>query len=344
MRNGMNPNKKMNKVNLKTRHRVIIVVFIPEKETKYYREILDVFKTCLRSLQTTINDNCAITVVNNGSNQKLVEFLNIEYGKGNIDQLVHHKNNIGKMDALIGAARSSREELITITDTDILFISGWQEAVEKIFYAFPKAGSVSPIPMQTNAIFYNTSSTIKDIVKGNLKYTLEEIPENFEALNSYLRSINWKEKKDKKIKWPVVEKNNVKAILGSGHQVMTVRRYIFLKYTPTNPSLVLVGGDSEYTYGDEPTDLAGLYRLATYNNFAFHMGNSLEDWMLKKLEVNKIPKSSLNVFNHQKNFNDKPFKKMTFNFKKRFFIKLFKFFFSYRPTIEKDVLEKNNHT
>jgi hypothetical protein len=35
-----------------------------------------------------------------------------------------------RIDAQIGAARGVREKLITLTDSDILFVKGWQEKVE----------------------------------------------------------------------------------------------------------------------------------------------------------------------------------------------------------------------
>jgi hypothetical protein len=330
MRKGWNPQKQKSKIDLHYRHRVIIVAYIPNNHS-YYDKVLDVFKTCLSSLISTINSACAITVVNNGSNKNLINYLNEEFSNGRIDQVIHHNNNIGKMDALVGAARSSREELITITDTDILFTTGWQEAVENVFDKFPKAGSVSPIPVQSNALFYNTNTVLKDIVLKKLKYSLETIPENFEPHNRYLESINWEIKNNKNILWPVVESGRCKAIVGSGHQVMTLRKEIFLKHVSTVPSRTLVGGNSEYLYGDEPTDKAGFYRLATYHNFAYHMGNTLESWMTNILANNTKQKTNIiRKFNFQIDYNDNQVNNIRYKIKKRVFKKLFKLLFSYK--------------
>lgn len=331
MRKGSNPQKSAKKIDLTFRHRVIIVVYIPEN-TDYYKGVFDVFKTCLQSLQTTVNESCAITVVNNGSNHTLVDFLNEELKNGGIDSIIHYKTNIGKMDALIGAARTAREELITITDTDILFTTGWQEAVEGIFDNFPKAGSVSPIPVQANALFYNTNSVLKDVVLKKILYKLEQIPVNFVAHNKYLESINWGGKKTKDILWPVITQNNTKAIIGSGHQVMTLKKEVVLKYIPTYPSLTLVGGDSEYVFGDEPTDKAGLYRLATYHNFAYHMGNTLEPWMTEILEENKKLEhlNGNSSYNNQPNYNANKYLDYNYKLKKKVYRKLFKIFYNHK--------------
>lgn len=330
MRKNWNPQKDARKIDVKVRHKIIIVVFIPEND-EYYSEMFDVFKTCLKSLQSTINSQAQIMVVNNGSSEKVFNFINAQLQKGFINSVLHHEENIGKMDALVGAARSVREELITVTDTDILFTTGWQEAVERIFDNFPKAGSVSPIPVQANALFYNTNSVLKDIVLKKLQYRLRKIPENFEAHNKYLESINWGSKKSNDILWPVVSCNKTDSIVGSGHQVMTLKKEIFLNYVPTNPSRTLVGGHSEYIYGDEPIDKAGFYRLATYNNYAYHMGNILEPWMIDILNKNsKIKNKNRLTFNNQVDCNKKIFLNISYKIKKLVFKKLFKLFYNHK--------------
>jgi hypothetical protein len=277
MRLGMNPQKQEKKLTLATNHRIVVVVYIPNEEG-FYKDSYNVFKTCIDSLVTTTSSSSLITVVNNGSFAQIGNLLNEYLEQGKIDTLISHKTNIGKIDALIGAARGAREKLITLTDSDILFVKGWQHKTIEIFNAFPNVGSVSPIPVRYG-YHYGTSSVLKDILLKKLKLTLSPIPENFTAYNRYLESINWPVDKNENTEWAVVTHKNIKAILGSGHQVLTIDRDVLFKTVPTNPSLTLVGGKSEYQYVDEPIDKAGKLRLATYNNFAFHMGNKLEDWM-----------------------------------------------------------------
>ena len=285
MRIGFNPQKSERKIILTTYHRIIIVLYIPYEEG-FYKDSFEVFKMCLNSLISTVNSSAVITVVNNGSHKKVFDFLNLYLEEKKIDSLISHNTNIGKIDALIGAARGSREKYITLTDSDILFISGWQENVEKVFANFPNVGSVSPIPVRAGLLF-GTSSVLKHILLRKIKFLSEPIIENFEDYNRYLESINWDLEIQNDNKWNVVEKNNYKATIGSGHQVLTLDRDIFFKTTPTNPSFTLVGGTSENDYIDFPIDKSNKLRLATYHNYAFRMGNKLEDWMLEKQKNNK---------------------------------------------------------
>ena len=306
MRIGSNPQKQERKISMTTHHRVVVVVYIPN-EVGFYKDSFDVFKLCIDSLVSTLNSKALLTIVNNGSHKKVADFLNGYLEEKKIDTLITHNTNIGKIDALIGAARGAREKYITLADSDILFVKGWQEKVEEVFTVFPNVGSVSPIPVRIG-LLAGTSSVLKYILLGKIKCMFIPIPENYLGYNRYLDSINWgfEDKDDKK--WSVVEKNGLKAVIGSGHQVLTIDRDILFTTTPSNPSLTLVGNLSEQDYVDVPIDKAGKLRLSTYHNYAFHMGNKLENWMVEEQELNaktldtiedfgKIVKPSPDLFN-----------------------------------------------
>lgn len=280
----MNPQKEERKITMTTHHRIVLVVYIPD-EQGFYEKSLAVFKTCLDSIISTINSKAAITVVNNGSFEKVSTLLDIYLKEKKIDTLVSHNTNIGKIDAQIGAARASREQYITLTDADILFVNGWQEKVEEVFASFKNVGSVSPIPVRIG-VFAGTSSVLKQILLKKIKFYYSAIPENFTNYNRFLESINWDLDTNENNKWPVVESNGCKAIVGSAHQVLTIDRDILFATSPSNPSLTLVGGNSEHNYVDVPIDKSGKLRLSTFNNFAYHMGNNVEDWMLTVNENN----------------------------------------------------------
>lgn len=324
MRIGWNPQKSERKVELTTHHRIVVVVYLPN-EDGFYENSFEVFKTCLNSLVATINSFAAITVVNNGSHKKVSDFLNLYLNEKKIDTLISHNTNIGKIDALIGAARGSREKYITLTDADILFTTGWQENVEEIFSSFSKVGSVSPIPVR-EGLYFGTSSVLKQILLRKIKFKTMPIPENFNAYNKYLESINWDLETKEDCKWNVVESNGCKANIGSGHQVLTIDRDILFELTPTNPSLTLVGGSSENDYVDFPIDKANKLRLATYNNYAYHMGNQLENWMTnlendnKKLELNDKKNLNIKSFDLRNNWIFNKY----FGLKKRIIKKTFK--------------------
>lgn len=285
----MNPQKEERKLVMTTHHRIVIVVYIPNEEG-FYKNSFRVFKLCMDSLFATINLQAAITVVNNGSYEVVSELLETYLKEKKIDTLISHNTNIGKIDAQIGAARASREKFITLSDADILFVEGWQERVEEIFHAFKNVGSVSPIPVRTG-LLSGTSSVLKQIILRNLKFKFIAIPENIENYNKFLSSINWGLETDKNKKWPVIEKEDIKAIIGSAHQVLTIDRDILFTTSPSKPSLTLVGGNSEHNYVDVPIDKAGKLRLATFNNYAYHIGNTLEPWMVDVQGKNLISKT-----------------------------------------------------
>jgi hypothetical protein len=328
MRVGWNPQKSEKKIELKTHHRVVLVVFIPNEEG-FYKDSINVFKLSLDSIISSVNSNCAITVVNNGSYSKVTELLNSYFSEKKIDSVIHHNKNIGKIDALIGAAKGAREKLITYTDSDILFENGWQQNVEKIFIEFPNVGSVSPIPVR-KGIFYATSSVLKQVLIGNLKIKFEPIPENFDSYNKYLSSINWNKETSEAQLWPIISSRTCKAIIGSGHQVLTIDSDILNQYIPKKPSLILVGGDSEYKYVDEPIDFSGKLRLSTYNNYAYHMGNTTESWMYSVLDTNEKEKKMVDIdlfklkSETKTNFS---FKLKCYRYKKNLIKLVFKFFY-----------------
>lgn len=280
----MNPQKKEKKIELQFQHRVIILVYVPKKEG-YYENIFEVFKLCLESAIVTINNKCAITIVNNGSCKEAVDYINAKYENREIDSVIHHNINIGKMDAIVGAARASREPIITLSDVDVLFKFGWQQEVEKNFQTFKNLGSVSPMAVKSTYRYANIS-TLEKIITKRVKFSLEAIPENTEDYNLYLKSLNWDiECKDNSL-WPIIIQNNHKAIIGSAHQVLTINREIFFKSIPTKPSLTLIGQNSVYNYCDGPIDFSGGLRLSTYNNYAYHMGNNVEQWMINVQDDN----------------------------------------------------------
>ena len=324
MRVGMNPQKQSKKIQLKCQHRLIIVVFIPSLDG-YYKNVLEVFKLCLDSAITTTNSNCAITVVNNASCIEVAQYLNAKLEEGTLDTVVHHQENIGKIDALIGAARASREPIITVSDVDILFKQGWQVEIEKVFANIKNVASMSPIPCR-NFKNYETSSTLSKILFNKVKFKYQSIPENHIAHNKFLESFHWELETDENIKWPVIEFNGVKAIVGSGHQILSMRRELFFTTVPKEPSLVLVGNNSEFLYCDQPINISGGMRLTTYNNYAYHMGNTVEDWMRDLQEDNvanlKTSKKDSLVFKLPEFAPKKP-NKSWYEFKKRIVHKLF---------------------
>ena len=278
MRQGSNPQKKDFRIEMKSNHRIVMVVFIPELNG-YYQSMFEVIKVSIASLVKTIPSTSKLSIVDNGSCKVVQSYLMDLFDKKEIDSLQLLQENIGKIDALIGAARAVREPIITLTDCDILFKSNWVQETIKVFNNFENVASVSPIPIRWNFNYYSYSTQM-EILKGKLKLKFEPIKENFEDYNKFLRSINWGDGEIENTNpWPVLSFNGFKAIITSDHQVLTVRRDILFNNSPKEPSFIRVGSQSEENYIDYAIDSSGGLRLSTYYFYAYHMGNMVEDWM-----------------------------------------------------------------
>lgn len=322
MRIGSNPQKRDYKLQLLSNHRIVMVIFIPEL-TGYYSSMLEVIKLSIHSLINTVPTTSKITLVDNGSCKEVQDYLYDLFKENKIDSLQLLTQNIGKIDALIGAARASREPIITLTDCDILFKPNWVCETVTIFNAFKNVASVSPIPSR-RSFNYFTYSTHEAILNKKIKLEFETIEENFDEFNLFLESINWgKESKNDNL-WPVVQSNNIKAIVGSDHQIVTVRRDVLFNNSPKEPSFIKVGSESEQNYIDLAIDSSGGLRLATYHFYALHMGNTLENWMKEKNNsfldnIKEVPKL---VLIPKLNYISKG--KIFYKIKKRLIKKIFK--------------------
>ena len=147
-----------------------------------------------------------------------------------------------------------------------------------------------------------------------------------------MESINWDLESNENVKWPVIEKNGMNAVIGSGHQILTITRDILFRKVPSNPSLTLVGNESEFNYVDQPIDKLGKLRLSTYNNFAFHMGNNVEKWMIDVQNNNlKEVKRDFEVgkdFTQNVDLFDSPVKNKLYNLRKKIIKQIFCLFYN----------------
>ena len=97
------------------------------------------------------------------------------------------------------------------------------------------------------------------------------------ALAHFYESLGWKNDYSKIYleKNMTITFNSIRAIVGSGHAIATYRS-LALDNMSKKSSKYLLGGDSEKEYLDLPPFQSNFWRLTTNDNFAIHMGNSLE--------------------------------------------------------------------
>lgn len=318
MRKGKNLSKDELLTLKECSHRVIIPLYIPNEED-YYEDAFKIFTYCLFSVRKTTFSPIKISVISNGScgtiNKKLAK-LQLE---DHIDELIIENENIGKINSILKAVRTAEERLITITDADVLFLNNWEKEVVSVFEAFPKAGVVCPVPVfRTHDVL--TNNIWKRYLFSN---KLRFLPvKNVKALTRFANSIGWPWLNDeyKDAIGTIRSKNEIVAVLGSSHFVATYKREVFSQL-PKNNSEYKLGGNSEHLYTDRPVLKMGGYRLSTYDNFAYHLGNTFEDWMESKF--NKIYEEE-KVYNSFNNLKILTKSKFDYFFSEKIFSKFFR--------------------
>lgn len=284
MRVGVNPEKFKGEKNIKKQHRVVVIFYIPNLEEDYYKESLTVLDACLNSLVNTINfETTNITLINNNSIIEVKDIVEKFIKKKQIDKYISYSDNRGKVYAALDEARSVFEPFVTITDCDVLFFSGWENAVFEIFKNYPKAGVVSPLPSQYSALFSNCAVFFDYFIWGKMKYGKIVANEDVDlyiqsinniALNSRAWKYNWKEKQ-------YYLDGRIKAIVGATHFVATYKSCIFRRGT-TFPEVKFANG-YETKFIDNLAEKKGLYRLSTLYTFAYHIGNKLDEFTKNKI-------------------------------------------------------------
>ncbi|WP_299385037.1 glycosyltransferase family A protein [uncultured Lacinutrix sp.] len=302
MREGENISKEK-KIEISTcSHRVIFPLYIPSQEG-YYKDAFRIFEMSILSIIKTSISTLKISVISNGScdsvNNKLMEMCNNNV----IDQLIIEKESIGKLNSILKALRTVEERLITITDADVLFLNNWEKEVISIFEAFPNAGMVSAVPVFRTHYRHTANIWLKFLFSKKLKFRKVYNPE---ALTKFAKSIGWPrlDAKFKDVILTLKAKNNTIAVVGNSHFTGTYKKEVF-KMLPNASSSYKLGGDSEKLYLDIPVIKMGGYRLATYNNYAYHIGNTIESWMLDEYNALKEEIKVQNSFNNLKTLKSK---------------------------------------
>lgn len=277
MRVGFNPNKDKKVPESSFFHQVVIPVYIPNLDG-YFKDSLTILKYCLESLFRTCHDKTYISVVNNGSCLEVVNYLNKLYEENKIQELIN-TTNIGYINAMLKGVAGQNFTFFTTADADVLFLNGWQEETYKIFETIPKTGVVSPSPSPKVLKFLTSNILFEKGFSTKMKFTHNKVPD---AMLSFVNSIGAKDslKEVHLKKCLTFQSKSVRAIVGSGHFVVTYRSDIFdalnKRYTP-----YALGGDSDYIF-DLPVVKKGYWRLSTEANYAYHMGNVMEKWIEEK--------------------------------------------------------------
>lgn len=316
MRIGYNPHKDKPQDTSEYIHQVIIPVYIPNFDG-YFKDSFEIVQRCLNSLFFTSHNKTFFTVVNNGSCKEIANYLNQLFQQQKIHEVIHTEN-IGKLNSVMKGLVGNNIKLVTISDSDVLFLENWQVETVAVFNAFPKAGVVGIVPQFRSYSHFCGNIIFDNLFSKKLVFTKVINPV---ALQNFYKSIGWDDDYNKAyLKWNLtLENKSKKAIVGSGHFVATYRKEIFDEVVAYHR--YKMGADSEH-YLDEIPLKKGMWRLTTLDNYAYHMGNIIENWM--KEETEKLKNLQPHNLKLEDNNKAKRISKLEFYIKNKLFINLFK--------------------
>jgi hypothetical protein len=275
MRVGFNPHKDKIQNTSEYFHQIIIPVYIPNQEG-YFKDSFKILELCLDSLFKTIHKKTCITIVNNGSCVEVVDYLNNLFQENKIQEVIH-TTNIGKLNAVLKGISGHCFTVITVSDADVLFLDGWQEASYAVFDAFPKTGAVCPTPSSRSLRTYTANVYWDLFFSSKIKCTPVVNPDALKMFGLSVGDANFYNVTQLRT-FLTVSNGDIKAVVGAGHFMTTYREEVFNNLENRFTKYKL-GGDSEGQFLDIPVVKKGLWRLSTPDNYAYHMGNVIENWM-----------------------------------------------------------------
>ncbi len=310
MRIGNNPTKEDTGLELATYHRIILPVYIPNFEN-YFKDSERIFKACINSLLASVHPKCAISIINNGCNSEILNYLRELRDQHKIDRLIDAAENRGKIDPLIGEIRATYEPYITVADADVLFKPNWITEVESIFKHIPVCGMVGHLPDPKKYKGFNATTLLHTLLLGKLG---KEKVSFLDELNVFAKSIGEAPEGYVQQEIYTCKLGGIKTAIGAHHFSATLRRE-FLVHVPEKPSLKKITGNSEYHYIDRPVDEGAYLRLSPIKPVVWHMGNVWEDWMETSVALDGTfiePKAQTQILPAKKSFtNALPYKVRT---------------------------------
>ena len=277
--------------------RVFLVVYVPHL-TGFFAHMQKILDWSLDSLERTASsETCRVTLISNASCDAVEKQL-MDRQSVLFDQVILDKQNRGKIDGLLSVARGALEEVVVLSDCDVLFRKGWLEAILNVFAGFPEAGSVSPIA-SPRRYSYETRTTL---LSAALKREL--VIKKRQPMSDFRRMTDGSSDPEAQLRFlggqATVTRNGIDAGIAGGHQCVAFRNEM-LRKLPTRPCLRLLEPHADRDFLDRPPDVHGYWRLSTPRNYAYHMGNTPARWMTEPdTDEEVLPLPALPLPNLQK--------------------------------------------
>jgi glycosyltransferase involved in cell wall biosynthesis len=231
MRKGQNPAKFVNQVARPERITVALLNYIPFL-SGFYAEALDVLKVSLESMRNDPGLPFDLLVFDNGSCPEVRDFLIAEKEAGRIQYLLFSEKNLGKGGAWNIMLAGAPGEIISYTDSDVLFYPKWLVRSVELLETFPNAGMVTGRPFRTNPDFH--TATREWAQKNAQLESGSFIP--WETFWEFNRSLGQDESENRRIysetlDWKI-SFNGRTAMAGASHWQFTAYKAVLQRFLP----------------------------------------------------------------------------------------------------------------
>ncbi len=270
MRKGQNPAKFVKDVPRPERITVALLNYIPFL-SGFYAETLDVLKVSLESMRKDAGLPFDLMVFDNGSCKEVREYLVDEKEAGRIQYLILSEKNMGKGGAWNVMLAGAPGEIISYSDSDVLFYPNWLKASVELLETYPNVGMVTARPFRTPEKFLQSSIAW---AKENAELRQGDIL-SYEWFYEFSTTLGFSDDELKKIYSETtdyyVAYKGLSAYLGASHWQFSAYKSTLQKFLPFDMSKPM----GQVRQLDERMDAAGYLRLMPVERYAQNMSNTL---------------------------------------------------------------------
>lgn len=250
---------------------VVIITYIPYL-SGYFQYGLDVLKLSLNSIWENTEEAFDLLVFDNGSCDKIREYLITQRNNDKIQYLILSNKNVGIPGAWNISFNAAPGKYIAFSDYDIYYFPGWLKEHLNIFESFPNVGMVTgtpirpPIGYSTNTLQWAESQKEVEINRGVLQ--------SWDDFRTHTKSLGMsKEESQESFKNGediLIKYKENKVFIGAGHFQFVAYKEVLEKVTPF-PYTVAMGNERLL---DQRINELGLLRLSLTRKFVQHLGNA----------------------------------------------------------------------